>query len=143
MKAMPLFKRVSIDEIIYSKHGLYDVDFPADDRLYSEYQDEADKTLIRTVETLLQEKQNIVLERSFWAKSTRDEFKQTIEKRGGRWLLVYLKMTDKEEVWQRIYNRSAQEKNADSAFDITRDIFDNFWTGFEVPHREGEIVLGS
>lgn len=83
---------------------------------------------------------NIVLDRSFYAKEDRDYFKTLIEKRGGRWVLVYLK-APKDVLWQRICARRQERVNADSALEISEDLLNRFFEGFEVPVGEGEIVV--
>jgi hypothetical protein len=56
-------------------------------------------------------------------------------------VLVYFKVGDKEALWQRIQDRSAQAKTANSAFHISRDTFEMYWSGFEEPRGEGEVVF--
>lgn len=138
---LPHFVRLSIDEIIFEKHGIYGVDYPADDKLYDQHQQEAEEIYIRALNGLLTEKKSIVLDKSFYAKQDRDEFKKMIEDGGARWVLVYLKAGDKEKLWKRICDRSAKEKEANSALDITREVFEGYWTGFESPNGEGETTI--
>jgi len=138
---LPHFTRLSIDEIIFKKHGLYGKDYPADEKLYQQYLEEADKIYSDTCRHLLREGKDLVLDRSFYAKEDRSEFKKIVEDAGGRSLLVYLKAFDKEELWKRICKRSAQEKEANSAYDISRDVFEKYWYGFEEPLGEGEVVV--
>lgn len=141
IKELPHFTRLSIDEIIFQNHGLYGVDYPADNELHGRYMDEADAIYLENFHQLLKERKDIVVEKSLYAKEHRDEFKKAVEQGGGRWVLVYLKVDDKEALWNRICERSAKERNANSAFDITREIFDGYWAGFDWPHDEGEVVL--
>lgn len=138
---LPYFARLSIDEIIFEKHGLYGVDYPANDKLYQQYQEEADKIFVDMFRKLLEEDKDIVLDRSFYAKEDRKEYKHMIEDGGGKWVLVYLKAGSKEELWNRICERSAKRKEADSAMEILRNVFETYWTGFEEPQGEGEVVI--
>ncbi|KAK5938122.1 hypothetical protein PMZ80_009711 [Knufia obscura] len=138
---LPQFTRLSIDEIIFEEHGLYGVDYPADDKLYEQYNEEADAIYLDTFRRLLEEKKDVVLERSFYAKEDRDEFKKMVEDGGGRLVLVYLKAVDKEVLWDRICSRSAKGKEANSSLDISREILDRYWAGFEAPDGEGEVVV--
>jgi len=138
---LPSFTRVSIDEIIFEKHGLYGVDYPADDTLYQQYQEEADEIYLDTFRKLLRENNDIVLDRSFYAKEDRDDFKQMVEDGSGRWVLVYLKACSKEGLWDRICERSAKGKRPNSNLDISRDTFERYWDGFEEPQNEGEVVI--
>ncbi|KAK8055653.1 hypothetical protein PG993_000880 [Apiospora rasikravindrae] len=79
----PHFTRLSGDEIIHERHGLYGVDYPADDALYQQYQEENDAIILQRFHSLLEEGQDIVLDRSFYAKEDRDEFKRIVEEHGG------------------------------------------------------------
>lgn len=138
--AFPHFTRLSIDEIVFEKHGLYGVDYPADNALYQSYQEEASWIYLERFHRLLDESRDIVLDRSFYAKEDRDDFKSMTEKAGGRWVLVYLK-ADKDLLWKRICDRSAKTRDANSAFEISREIFEGYWVGFEVPRGEGEVIV--
>jgi hypothetical protein len=60
---------------------------------------------------------------------------------GGRLVLVFLAARDQEKLWQRICDRNAKGKEANSALDITRKILYACWRGFEEPVGEGEIVI--
>lgn len=134
------FTRLSVDEIIFEKHGLYGIDYPADGTLYQTYQDEAAQVYVRRFHQLLKEGQNIVLDRSFYAKEDRDKFKRMIEDGGGRWVLLHLK-AEKEVLWERICERSRAKRDANSALEITRAVFEGYWEGFEVPQGEGEVFV--
>ena len=70
------FTRLSIDEILFEKHGLFGVDYPADHNLYEQYQDEADQIYLEHFHRFLQADKDLVLDRSFYAKQDRDEFKK-------------------------------------------------------------------
>ena len=138
---LPQFTRLSIDEIIFERHGLYGVDYPADMSLYQQYQDEADVIYHETLKPLLAEEKDAVLDRSFYAKEDRYDFTSLIRSNGGKRVLVYLKAISKDALWTRIRDRSLKNKEANSAFDITRDTFEQFWAGFEEPSGEGELVI--
>ncbi|KAK8050180.1 hypothetical protein PG994_011910 [Apiospora phragmitis] len=141
LSELPQFTRLSSDEIIHEKHGLYGVDYPADDALYQQYQEENDTIILQKFHSLLEEGRDVVLDRSFYAREDRDEFRRIVNERGGRWILVFFKAVDKEKLWARIRHRSAQPKEANSPLDISRDTFEMYWNGFEDPHGEGEIVV--
>ncbi|KAH8668940.1 hypothetical protein BX600DRAFT_460994 [Xylariales sp. PMI_506] len=140
---LPGFTRLSIDELIFSSHGLYGVDYPADTALYDRYMEEAGEKYLAQFLALLGRRENIILERSFYAREDRDEFRELVATHGGgaRIVFVYLRARDKEALWRRICERSARGKDANSALEITREIFDMYWAGFEEPEGEGEIVI--
>jgi predicted kinase len=86
----------------------------------------------------------VILERSFYAKSDRDEFRGIARDAGARVVFVFLKAegeAGKEVLWRRICKRSEGLKEANSALDIGRETFEGYWAGFEDPVGEGEIVV--
>jgi len=135
----PHFTRLSIDGILHDNHGLCGIDYPAD--LYSKYLDEADADFDRIFAELLDAAHDIVVDRSLYSKEDRDRHKREVEKRGARWVLVYFRPTSKDVIWERIRGRREAGINADSALDISRELLDKYWDGFDVPDGEGEIVV--
>lgn len=139
---LPTFTRLSVDEIIHAKHGAYGVDYPADMVLYQSYMKEAGLIFDDLFATYLRDdKRDLVLDRSFYAKEDRDDFREKVESLGGRVVLVWFRPTNKEISWQRIVERKSEDKTANNALDISRDLFDMYWAGFENPNGEGEIVI--
>lgn len=136
----PSFKRLSIDSYIYTKYGLYGVDYPKDK--YSDYQDEAQSALQNELARLLRQgSQNAILDLSCAFQQTRDQWKKLIEESGGRWVLAYLDVDD-DELRRRVRARNQLTvKDGDSAFFVTNEILESFLTGFERPIGEGEVVL--
>ncbi|KAK6070717.1 hypothetical protein SCUP515_08326 [Seiridium cupressi] len=135
------YERLSIDEIIFKKHGLYGVDYPANEEVYQAYLQEAGDIYMKNFQNLLTARKNIILDRSFYAREDRNEFRAIIEAHGSRRVLAYLRATDKKAVWQSICERSVKQKDANSAYDINRKMFEMYWSGFEDPAGEDEIVL--
>lgn len=137
----PNFTRLSIDEIIFERHGLYGVDYAADTELHEQYSIEADNIYLETFQRLLKEKRDVVIDRAFYAKEDRDEYRKMVDEANGRLVLVYFTTADKEGLWKRICDRSAKTRDANSALDISRETFDRYWAGFQAPSGEGEIVV--
>ncbi|KAI0102507.1 ATP/GTP-binding protein [Nemania sp. FL0031] len=137
---LPNFQRLSLDRIVAEKHGLFSIDYkPA---LYEEYLDEAEKECYWRLGHIIKDGQkDVVFDRANWNKENRDEAKELIEVAGGRWVLVYLKAPSKAALWQRICQRREGGLNADCAYDITKEVLDMYWSGFEEPAGEGEIVV--
>lgn len=139
MEAHPTFERISIDATIYTKHGMYSVDYPAEQ--YQSHQTEAHgECQVRLLELLISKNRDILLDQSFWNKADRDEVKRLVEDHGARWVLVHLSAT-REVLWHRIRQRSEGTRDADSAFDVTEQVLDRYLKGFEIPKGEGEIVV--
>ncbi|KAF1924130.1 P-loop containing nucleoside triphosphate hydrolase protein [Didymella exigua CBS 183.55] len=141
LKYHPQFTRISIDDIIYKAHGIYGIDYPASSSLYDQYMSEANAVYLGTFRKLLAEGKDIAFERSCYAKEDRNEWRKIAEDGGGRIVFVFLRARDKEILWTRICARNAAEKTADSALDISREIFEMYWNGFENPEGEDEIEI--
>lgn len=142
--AYPAFTRLSGDEIIFELHGLYGIDYIASPELYDQYQEEKDNIFESRFRALLGEKQDVILEKSFYAREDRDEYRAIANEGGARVVLVYLKAEGeerKELLWKRICKRAEGVKTADSAFDITRETFEMYWEGFEEPVDEDQVVV--
>ncbi|KAI5456757.1 ATP/GTP-binding protein [Mariannaea sp. PMI_226] len=148
IQKVPNFVRLSVDVLVYEKHGLYAIDYPREK--YEEYLDEGQNRLKGELERLIKEKKNnIALDLSFWNKEYRDEYKELIERSGGRWVLVFLD-AEKEVLWRRITSRRAHRdalgarekgRDGDSAFDVDEKTFEMYCSGFEKPVGEGEITI--
>ncbi|MGG0184945.1 AAA family ATPase [Bacillus rhizoplanae] len=131
------FKRLSIDEEVWSTKGRYGIDYPAEK--YREYLEEAHLRLRDKLVKLIKDKQKVVVDSSFWSRSERDEYKQLIETAEGKWRLIYLKV-DPNDLRKRLKVRN-QRFDANAAFPITEEILTSFINGFEVPKGEGEIII--
>lgn len=113
----------------------------------AEYQDEAAEIFGQRLCERLDSGGDVVLDRSFYAREDRVHFKELIERRGGRVVLLYLRSDDKEKLWARVENRRRQrhtlhgESLGDAAVVTTRETFDRYWDGFEGPDGEGEVVM--
>lgn len=149
MRELPNFVRLSADGEVFKKYGLFAIDYPAEK--YEEYLDEAADLVRNELVRLLRDEpdKDIVLDLSFWNKEYRDEYKALVDAAKARWVLVFLE-ADKETLWGRIQSRRAKrdgaalgtaERNGDSAYDISEEVFEMYWGGFERPEGEGEIVV--
>lgn len=134
----PSFERLSLDVINHSRHGICGADYPAEK--YEEYMLEADEIYHARFRQLLRDGRDIVLDRSFYDKADRDEFRTAVEEAGARCVLVYFRAS-KELLWKRICERRARGIDADSALEISESLLDSFVDGFDVPDGEGEIVI--
>ncbi|GAA0339521.1 hypothetical protein GCM10008967_32330 [Bacillus carboniphilus] len=133
------FVRLSIDEEIWKVNGRYGIDYPVEK--YGDYQVEAETRLRNRLLHLIQNKQKVVIDFSFWQKAKRDEYKHLIEEAGGVWELVYLKVSP-EVIRKRLDVRN-KRFDANAAFPITEDILTSYLSGFEAPIDEGEVVIES
>lgn len=95
---------------------------------------------MRLQEILQGGKNDVVVDLSFAFRASRDEYRTIVEAGGARVVLVYLK-TDVSELRRRIEERASAGLDADSAFKMTPEIFDQYVSGFEKPVGEGELVI--
>jgi len=131
------FVRLSIDEEIWATNGRFGIDFPVEK--YEEYKEVAERKLRNQLVKLIQNKQHVVVDFSFWQRSRREKYKQLIEEAGGKWKLIYLKVHP-NDLRERLKIRS-QRFDANAAFTITEEILTSYITGFEAPTGEGEIII--
>jgi predicted kinase len=131
------FARLSIDEDIWATHGRFGVDYPEDN--YDSYLEESELKLRGELINLIQAKQHVVVDFSFWQRQRRNDYKQLIEEYGGVWELIFLKVGP-DELRQRLLIRS-ERFDANAAFTITEDTLTRFLSGFETPASEGETVI--
>ncbi|WHY85918.1 ATP-binding protein [Neobacillus novalis] len=131
------FVRLSIDEEVWSTNGRYGIDYPIEK--YREYLDKAHLKLRDKLVKFILNKQQVVVDSSFWRQSERVEYKQLIETAGGKWRLIYLKVNP-NDLRERLKIRS-NRFDANAAFPITEEILTSFLNGFEVPKGEEEIVI--
>lgn len=133
------YVRLSIDEEIWARFGRYGLDFDA--AAYGQLSVAADFEVRHKLQILLAERRDVVLDLSFWQRSTRDDYKKLIEGVGGRWKLIHLAL-DPVVLRRRLAER-AQRFDANAAFPITDELLTRYLAGFEVPRGEGEeTVLG-
>ncbi|MHA7136681.1 AAA family ATPase [Rossellomorea arthrocnemi] len=130
------FVRLSIDEEIWATHGRYGIDFPLEKM--EEYKKEAERKLRDYLIKLIHDKQQVVIDFSFWDRARRDRYKQLIEKSGGKWKLIYINVSP-ADLRERLKIRN---KRFDAnAFPITEEVLTSYLKGFEVPEEEGEMVV--
>ncbi|KAK5659932.1 hypothetical protein OQA88_13397 [Cercophora sp. LCS_1] len=135
----PEFTRLSVDVILHERHGLCGIDYPSE--MYGQYLEEASDEFDKLLRHLLDEKKDVIIDRSLYAKEDREYFRRLVEEKGARSILVVFRPANKEFLWERIQLRRRTAVNADSALDITPEILDSYWEGFEWPVGEGEFVV--
>ena len=130
------FGRLSIDEEIWVSYGRYGIDYPVEK--YEKYKEEAEKKLRNHLVKLMQNKQSVVVDFSFWQRSRRNNIRR-LEEAGGMWKLIYLKVHP-DDLRKRLKIRS-QRFDAYASFTITEEILTSFLNGFETHTGEGETVI--
>ncbi|MEI6499001.1 MAG: ATP-binding protein, partial [bacterium] len=113
--------RLSIDEIIFERHGAYGIDYPEDQ--YFGYLKPATLELKKRLIDRLKDKKSAIIDTGFWTKAERDEYKEVIEKNGGEWKLLYFK-TSPDVLSKRLEKRN-QQSDA-NALIVTKEALNDF-----------------
>ncbi|MCA1060350.1 ATP-binding protein [Rossellomorea aquimaris] len=130
------FVRLSVDEEIWATNGRWGIDFPMEK--FDEYRKSAENRLRNRLVELIHDKQQVVIDFSFWDRVRRNQYKKLIEDSGGNWKLIYLKVHPKD-LRERLKLRN-QRFDANS-FPISEERLASYLNGFEVPSGEGEMVI--
>jgi predicted kinase len=129
--------RLSIDEEVWTRFGRYGVDYDAGD--YGRLSEVAEDALRQRLLDLIALGRDVVVDFSFWSRSSRDRYKQLIEEAGGEWRLVHLQVPP--DVLRRRLAERSQRFDANAAFAIDEETLIRYLDGFEAPDGEGEEVL--
>lgn len=130
------YVRLSVDEEMWRIYGRKGVDFP--DERYEELSEKIESMLRERLLRLIKEEKNIVIDFSFWSKESRSFYRSIIEAAGSTVQLVYMKAS-KEILQKRLAKRNL-ELNANAPFEVTDEILEHHFQGFQEPCGEGEIV---
>ena len=128
--------RLSIDEYIFERYGVFGVDF--DEPQWIVFQEEADESVRAQLVDLIGQGRDVVVDHSFWNRASRDEFKHLVESHGGSWELVYIKVDPAVLPGRLVERRNRDDANA---FPIEPEMLARFIAGFEHPEGEGETVI--
>ena len=131
------YVRLSVDEEIWHRFGVYGVDYPPDE--YEQHSTAARQVLRERLLHLIAQSRAVVIDSSFWERARRQEYKDLIERAGGRWRLIYLQ-ADPALLRQRLYKR-AERIDANAAFPNTDELLADYLLAFEPPHGEGEELV--
>jgi len=131
------YARLSIDEEVWARFGRYGIDYDAGS--YSVLSEVAEDALRRRLLELIASGRDVVVDFSFWSRSSRARYKQLVEDAGGCWRLVHLQVPP-NILRQRLAERSMRF-DANAAFTIDEATLLRYLDGFEAPDGEGEEVL--
>ncbi|MEO3793428.1 ATP-binding protein [Nonomuraea sp. B10E15] len=130
------YVRLSIDEVIWSRFGRDAVEF--DSAEYEGHKAAAEEALRKRLVDLMKAGQPVVLDYSFWRRTTRDGYKALIESHGCRWKLIYLKASP-ETLRQRLAVRN--KLHGANSVTVSEDLLNRYLAGFEEPVDEGELTI--
>lgn len=128
--------RLSVDELVYARHGRYGVDYPAEryQVLYAPALAEVRERL--TLELAVGH--DVALDLGIWSRADRTDWKRRIEAAGATWRLLYFPVSHAE-----LRHRLAERNRLDGADALTvrESDLDDFYARFEEPTDEGEEVV--
>ena len=131
------YVRLAIDELIWEDYGVYGVDYPSEK--YAKVSSLSSVKLKELTVKAVQEGKNVVVDSSFWAKSHRDAYRELLAAYDLTIKVIYLK-ADYDTLRKRLAIRN-KVQTANSAFPITEEILQRFFSGFEEPVNEDEVVI--
>jgi predicted kinase len=130
------YTRLSIDEVVWERIGRDAAELDPDEyeRLKATVEQELWHELIR----LMDARQPVVVDYSFWNRATRDRYKALIESHGCRWELIRLK-ADLNTLRRRLAARNDQ--HGANNVSVTEELLNRYFANFEEPIGEGERVI--
>ncbi|QKW24636.1 ATP-binding protein [Kitasatospora sp. NA04385] len=130
------FVRLSIDEVVWARIG-HD---PArlDPAVYERLKAEAEEELWQELVRLLEARRPVVIDYSFWRRSTRDRYKALIERHGCRWELIRLR-AELPVLLRRLAARSLH--GGANSVTVPEEVLRRYYDAFEEPVGEGERVV--
>ena len=131
------YVRLSIDEEVWQRFGRYGLDY--EPTLYAGYGTAAEEGLRQRLLVLIEEGRDVVVDFSFWQRSSRDRYKVLIEQAGGHWRLLYLQVGP--AVLRKRLDVRRQRFDANAAFPVDQELLEHYLTDFQVPNGEGEELV--
>ena len=131
-----VYKKLSLDEYVYSIYGREIVNLP--ENIYLEHYRTAKVNLDNKLISIIKNNQSVVLDYGFWRRSSRDYYKRLVEENGGEWKLIYLK-AGPELLMGRLKERN--KRTDANAFPVTEEKLQAYIERFEEPNNEGEEII--
>jgi predicted kinase len=131
-------KRLSIDEVVFERHGRHGLDFPEHE--YPTHRDEAIETLDKELIRLLKDGRSVALDYGLWSRDDRGYYKRIAEQYGASWRLLYFKATE-STLRRRLEARNRRSDVDPNALAVEDRHFAEFLTRFHPPEGEGEELV--
>jgi predicted kinase len=131
------YVRLSIDEEMWKRFEPLGVDHDAS--MYDQRSTAIEADLRRRLTELVHSGRDVVVDFSFWERAARDRYKRLVVEAGGRWELIYLKVS-RARLRERLAARS-ERFDANAPFPITDAVLERFIAGFQEPDNEGETII--
>jgi predicted kinase len=129
--------RLSVDEEVFARHGRYGVDYP--ENRYFELERPVIEEVRERLVALVRAGQSVILDQGLWRRADRDSCKRLVEEHGGRWRLLYFKVS-RATLLERLAERN--QRGDANALAVTAEALDDFIARFDEPVGEGEEVVG-
>ncbi len=105
---------------------------------FQQYEDEIKKEILKKVKVDLEKGKDVILDYGFWKKTDREEYKDIVKTLGAESILLYFKQ-DNQVLLERLKARNM--KNLEHEHVISEELLNIFFTRFEEPKGEGEILV--
>ena len=128
--------KFSIDEAMYARHGVCEVDYPRSQ--YRELEAKVYEELDVELQSVLEAGISVVLDYGLWRRAQRDKYKQMLGRVGVGWRLIYFR-ADREMLKRRLEERN--KTAGPNSFHIDEEMFEWMHTKFEEPADEGEEIV--
>lgn len=128
--------KLSIDEAMYERYGVYDVDYPH--TLYKTLEAEVYKELDDILIEKLALGKSVVLDYGFWKRLQRDTYKKIALDHAIDCSLIYFEAS-RATLSARLLERN--RKTGANALKVDAVLFERMHQHFEVPKDEGQITI--
>ena len=129
------YRMLSIDRMMWDKHGLSGVDYP--EELYPLYLEEAETELQKRLDGIIAAGGKAVVDFTFCKRSKRDAYRDFAASRGAGVALVYCD-TPLAEIKERLHRRNLTP-GPDSAI-VTDEMAERFFNGFQAPGQDESFI---
>ncbi|MFD7923999.1 AAA family ATPase [Streptomyces sp. NPDC059740] len=128
--------RLSVDEEVHRLHGRYGIDYPEHE--YGERERPVVEAVLAELVDHLRAGRDLVLDHGLWLRRERDDLRRTVERAGGRLLLVYLPV-EMPELLARLERRNRRDDA--NALTVTPSALDDFFDRFEPPEPDEPVLI--
>ncbi|MFD8947620.1 AAA family ATPase [Streptomyces xanthophaeus] len=128
--------RLSVDEVVFERHGRYGVDYR--EGTYFEKEAPVVAEMHQRLAALIAEGRDVVWDHGLWPRKDREAMKELVESAGGRWRLLYFPV-EREELLRRLEERN--ERGDANSLLVTPEALNDFFARFEKPQGEGEEIV--
>ncbi|MGQ7754292.1 AAA family ATPase [Streptomyces sp. WC2508] len=130
--------RLSVDELVFQRHGRYGIDYP--ENTYFEKEAPVVAELHRRLAELVAEGREVVWDHGLWPRKDREAMKGLVESAGGRWRLLYFPV-GRDERLRRLAERN--ERGDAKSLLVTSQALDDVFGRFEESQGGGRGDRGA